>query len=78
MRLTTKLAGISLALAYGTYILLAVPAIPQGFKWHIFGLHMLLIVATLLVGAYGALRGSRFCIFAILADAPLVYAQFLS
>jgi len=75
---TAKLAGISLALAYGTYILLALPGIHQSFKWYIFGVHMLLIVVTLLIALFGALRGSRFCMFAILADAPLVYAQYLS
>jgi hypothetical protein len=78
MRLPAKLAGTSLALAYGTYILLALPGIRQSLKWYIFGVHMLLIGVTLLIALFGAFRGSRFCIFAILADAPLVYAQYLS
>jgi hypothetical protein len=78
MRLTAKLAGISLALAYGTYVLLALPGIRQSFKWYIFGVHMFLIAVTLLIALFGAFRGSRFCVFALLADAPLIYAQFLS
>ena len=78
MRFTAKLTGISLLLAYGTYGLLAVPAIEQRIKWYIFGLHMLLIVATFVIGIVGAVRGDRVCMLAIIGDAPLIYMQFLS
>jgi hypothetical protein len=78
MRLIAKLAAISLLLTYGTYVFLLIPGIAQGFKWYIFGPHMLLIVATFFIGILGAVRGCRFCIFAMVADAPLIYAQFFS
>ena len=78
MRFTAQFAGISLLLAYGTYALLLFSHIAQDFKWYIFGLHMLLIVATLLISAFGAFRGSRVCILVIVAAAPLVYLQFFS
>jgi hypothetical protein len=73
-----RFAGISLLSAYGTYAFLLFSAVAQGVKWYIFGFHMLLIVTTFLIGIFGAFRGSRFCIFAIVAVAPLVYAQFFS
>lgn len=78
MRFIAWLAGILLVLAYGTYALLLCSNIAQAVKWYIFGLHMLLIVVTFLVGVLGIFRGSRFCMLVIVADAPLVYLQFLS
>jgi hypothetical protein len=73
-----KLAGISLILAYGTYAFLLFSPVGQSIKWYIFGFHMLLIVTTLLIGIFGAFRADRFCIIAVVAIAPLAYAQFLS
>lgn len=77
-RLINTAALVSLVSTYVLYLSLAMSAIPQAVRWHIFGVHIILIYTTLGFSICGLFCRSVSCAICLVAVLPLVYFQFLS
>jgi hypothetical protein len=77
-RFISKAALVSLIGTYLLYLSLAISAIPQAVRWHIFGVHIILIYTTLGLSICGLFCRSLICVIYLVAVLPVVYFQFFS